>query len=125
MSNCICFWPDGGRYSKHCTVIPHAKRAREMEREPLLGEGGSRMVCVGEITAENPAGRLEPPRYTRRMAKKRQYSRDFTPRTDRRVQLVIDRIPPTLYEAVRSKAKREGVSLRALVLGWLKEWVEK
>lgn len=56
---------------------------------------------------------------------KRQYSRDFTPRTDRRVQLLIDRIPPTLYEAVKAKAKREGISLRALVLGWLKEWVEK
>ena len=56
---------------------------------------------------------------------KRQYSRDFTPKTERRVQMVIDRIPPTLYDAVKAKAKREGVSLRALVLGWLKEWVEK
>ena len=56
------------------------------------------------------------------MAKKRGYSREFTPKTERRVQLVIDRIPPTLYNAVKAKAKREGVSLRALVLGWLKEW---
>ncbi len=55
---------------------------------------------------------------------KRQYSRDFTPKTDRRVQLLIDRIPPTLYDAVKAKAKREGVSLRALVLGWLKEWIK-
>jgi len=61
--------------------------------------------------------------YTRGMAKKRGYSREFTPKTDRRVQLVIDRIPPTLYDAVKAKAKREGVSLRSLVLGWLKEWV--
>lgn len=63
--------------------------------------------------------------YTRGMTKKRQYSREFTPRSERRVQLVIDRIPPTLYDAVRAKAKREGVSLRALVLGWLKDWIEK
>lgn len=55
---------------------------------------------------------------------KRGYSREFTPKTDRRVQMVIDRIPPTLYDAVKAKAKREGVSLRALVLGWLKEWIE-
>lgn len=54
---------------------------------------------------------------------KRGYSKAFTPKTDRRVQLLIDRIPPTLYDAVKAKAKREGVSLRALVLGWLKEWV--
>ena len=53
---------------------------------------------------------------------KRGYSRAFTPRTERRVMLTIDRIPPTLYEAVKAKAKREGVSLRALVLGWLKGW---
>jgi len=53
---------------------------------------------------------------------KRQYSREFTPKTERRVMLTIDRIPPTLYDAVKAKAKREGISLRALVLGWLKEW---
>lgn len=62
--------------------------------------------------------------YTRGMAKKRSYSREFTPKTERRVMLTIDRIPPTLYDAVRAKAKRDGVSLRALVLGWLKDWIE-
>lgn len=56
---------------------------------------------------------------------KRQYSREFTPKTERRVMLTIDRIPPTLYAAVKAKAKRDGVSLRALVLGWLKEWSEQ
>jgi predicted HicB family RNase H-like nuclease len=54
--------------------------------------------------------------------KTRQYSRDFTPRTDRRVQLSIDRIPPTLWAKVQAKAKRDGVSLRALVLTWLTDW---
>lgn len=53
---------------------------------------------------------------------KRGYSTDFTPRTERRVTLMIDRIPPTLLDAAKAKAKREGVSLRALVLGWLKDW---
>lgn len=53
---------------------------------------------------------------------KRGYSRDFTPKTERRVTLMIDRIPPTLLAAAKAKAKRQGVSLRALVLGWLKEW---
>lgn len=62
--------------------------------------------------------------YTRGMAK-RGYSREFTPKTERRVMLTIDRIPPTLYDAIKAKAKRDGISLRSLVLGWLKEWVEK
>lgn len=62
--------------------------------------------------------------YADRMAK-RGYSREFTPKTERRVMLTIDRIPPTLYDAVKAKAKRDGISLRALVLGWLKDWVEK
>lgn len=58
------------------------------------------------------------------MTKKRQYSLDFTPKTDRRIMLTIDRIPPTLYDAAKAKAKREGISLRALVLGWLKHWID-
>lgn len=53
---------------------------------------------------------------------KRGYSRDFTPKTDRRVRIEVDRIPPTLYDAVKAKAKREGVSIRALVLKLLSDW---
>jgi hypothetical protein len=59
------------------------------------------------------------------VTKKRGYSREFTPKTKTRVQLVIDRVPPTLMQAAKAKAKREGISMRALVLGWLKEWIEK
>lgn len=55
--------------------------------------------------------------------KKRGYSRDFTPRTERRIKFEIDRIPPTLFEQVRAKAKREGISLRALTLGLWKDWL--
>lgn len=54
---------------------------------------------------------------------KRGYSREFTPQTERRVRFEIDRIPPTLYEAVKAKAKREGVSLRALTLQLWKDWL--
>jgi hypothetical protein len=56
---------------------------------------------------------------------KRGYSREFTPKTDRRVRCEIDRIPPTLYEAVQSKAKRDGISLRALTLSLWKEWLSR
>lgn len=56
---------------------------------------------------------------------KRGYSREFTPKTDRRVRIEVDRVPPTLYDKVSAKAKREGVSLRALILRLLTEWVSK
>jgi len=59
------------------------------------------------------------------MSKKRGYSREFTPQTERRVRFEIDRIPPTLYEKVVAKAKREGLSLRALTLTLWKEWTER
>jgi hypothetical protein len=54
---------------------------------------------------------------------KRGYSREFTPKTERRVRLEIDRIPPTLYDAVKAKAMREGISLRALTLKLWKGWL--
>ena len=57
------------------------------------------------------------------MAKKRGYSREFTPKTERRVTLTIDRIPPTLLDAAKAKAKRRGVSLRATVLRLLRQWI--
>ena len=59
------------------------------------------------------------------MAKKRGYSREFTPQTDRRVRFEIDRIPPTLYDKVVAKAKRQGISLRALTLTLWKDWSER
>jgi hypothetical protein len=54
---------------------------------------------------------------------KRGYSRKFTPKTERRVRFEVDRIPPSLYDAVRAKAKREGISLRALTLELWSNWV--
>lgn len=56
---------------------------------------------------------------------KRGYSREFTPRTDRRIKIEIDRVPPTLNDALKAKAKREGVSIRALTLRLWKDWCER
>jgi predicted HicB family RNase H-like nuclease len=54
---------------------------------------------------------------------KRGYSREFTPKTERRVRFEVDRIPPTLYDKVQAKAKQQGISLRALTLTLWKEWL--
>jgi hypothetical protein len=53
---------------------------------------------------------------------KRGYSREFTPRGERRCRIEVDKIPPTLYDKVKAKAKREGISMRALILSLLEKW---
>jgi acetolactate synthase regulatory subunit len=59
------------------------------------------------------------------MTKKRGYSKDFTPKTTRRVQLMIDRVPPTLFERIKRQVKRRGLSVRSVGLALFQAWVEK
>jgi len=59
------------------------------------------------------------------MTKKRGYSVEFPTTRPQRVTFMLDKIPPALWIRVRAKAKRKGVSLRALILGWCAEWVDK
>lgn len=55
----------------------------------------------------------------------REYNMRF--RTDRAKgrQIHIGRIPPGFYQRVRRKQKREGVSMRSLVLTFLEQWVNE
>jgi hypothetical protein len=55
---------------------------------------------------------------------KRGYSREFTPRTDRRIKIEIDRVPPTLADALKAKVRRDGLSVRSVTLRLWKQWVE-
>jgi len=54
----------------------------------------------------------------------RGYNRTFTPR-GRGKRYLLDAIPAGMWVAVRAKAKREGVSLRALILQLLREWLDR
>ena len=92
------------------------RRAAIPPHERLLGEGGSRMVCVGEIGTD---GRIQP------VPTKRGYSDEFPTTRKKRVYFMLDKIPPALWIRVKAKAKREGVSLRSLILRWCQEWVER
>jgi hypothetical protein len=56
---------------------------------------------------------------------KRGYSKDFKPHGDSGKRYLLDQIPAGLWARVREKAKREGVSLRALILRLLTEWVNQ
>ena len=60
----------------------------------------------------------------RQMAKKRGYSREFKPHGNTGKRYLLDDIPAGLWNAAREKAKREGVSMRALLLTLLERWVE-
>jgi hypothetical protein len=58
------------------------------------------------------------------MSAKRGYSRDFTPHGESGKRYLLDEIPAGLWAEVKAKAKREGVSLRALILRLLTEWLK-
>lgn len=65
------------------------------------------------------AGRLP---HNPRMAK-RGYSKDFTPHGDTGKRYLLDQIPAGLWADVKAKCKREGVSIRALILKLLRDWL--
>lgn len=58
------------------------------------------------------------------MAKKRGYSREFKPHGDTGKRYLLDDIPAGLWREAREKAKREGVSMRALILTLLEQWLK-
>jgi len=55
---------------------------------------------------------------------KRGYSREFKPHGDTGKRYLLDDIPAGLWASVRDTCKREGVSIRALILRLLKDWIE-
>jgi hypothetical protein len=59
------------------------------------------------------------------MAPKRGYSRAYPlpPPSKNKTRYLLDAIPDGLWHRVRTKAKREGVSLRTLILSLLDGWV--
>lgn len=59
------------------------------------------------------------------MSIKRGYSREFKPHGDSGKRYLLDQIPAGLWRDVQAKAKREGVSIRALILKLLTEWLQR
>ena len=56
---------------------------------------------------------------------KRGYSREFTPRSDTYGRYLLDRIPATLWRDAKAKAKRDGVSIRAVLLTALRAYTRE
>jgi hypothetical protein len=66
-------------------------------------------------------------RHTRKRAAatKRGYSRQFRPHGETGKRYMLDQIPAGLWTIVRARARREGISLRALILQLVTEWAER
>ena len=55
---------------------------------------------------------------------KRGYSREFKPRGDTGKRYLLDDIPAGLWADVKAKCKRDGISVRALILTLLRSWLK-
>lgn len=60
----------------------------------------------------------------RRRADARGYSRRFTADPETAKRYLLDQIPALLWVSARAKAKREGLSMRGLLLTLLAKYVE-
>lgn len=58
-------------------------------------------------------------------ADKRGYSRAFKPHGDTGKRYLLDKIPAGLWTSVKAKCTRDGISLRALILGLLQKWLNE
>jgi hypothetical protein len=58
------------------------------------------------------------------MVKKRGYTYEFTPKSEKHGRYLLDKIPADLWRRVKAKSTREGISIRAFLLQRLMEWVE-
>lgn len=68
---------------------------------------------------------MTAPRKPKKHFKTGGYSREFTPARGAGKAYNLTRIPLDLWTDVRTKAKAEGMSLRAVILSRLREWVRK
>src|SRR5215831_7714423 len=76
------------------------RRARDPGRRPLAAR------------LSDTSGMSRP----KKTAPKRGYSREFSPRARTGKRYLLDEIPAGLWIAIRAKARREGTSMRALIL---------
>lgn len=58
------------------------------------------------------------------MSKKRGYTYDFTPKSEKHGRYLLDKIPADLWRRVKARSKRDGVSIRSFLLQRLTEWVD-
>lgn len=65
-----------------------------------------------------------PPTNIPRMAK-RGYSRDFKVHGNTGKRYLLDEIPAGLWADVKAKCKRDGISIRALILQLLTTWLDR
>lgn len=83
------------------------------------------------MAARAKTTRAKPTASERRRYPKRKYSHDFKPSPGDPAkdpatwgaEYKMNRIPVAFWRSVQAKAKREGVSLRGLLLTYLQDWL--
>ena len=106
-------------------LTSHGYTPCRCEDRALTSLADSRSTRLGRTTAKSAPSPVRCILGAMPKRQKRGYSREFTPRkASRRIRFEIDRIPATLYAAVKSKAKRERVSLRTLTLRLWTAWLK-
>ncbi len=81
------------------------------------------LLYQSQTAGANGSGICVPSRGEGAVEMKRGYSRDFTPRSETYGRYLLDKIPAQLWNDVKAKAKREGISMRGLILKLLKNWL--
>lgn len=80
----------------------------------------SKIASQSGSTWENPLVLTD----NARMAK-RGYSREFKPHGETGKRYLLDDIPAGLWADVKAKCKRDGISIRAVILTLLREWLAR
>jgi hypothetical protein len=71
----------------------------------------------------NEAATLSAMTEKRKHFKSGGYSREFTPNPQGHKRYLLDKIPVSLWRDVQAKCKRDGISIRALILRLLTDWI--
>lgn len=120
-----CPYPDTCTFKSRCVFRQTAKVALRTAAVEWVGHMSDPPTDGDKAFKKLEARLMRAAAKLGSMTQKRGYSKDFTPRGKTGKRYLLDSIPAGLWTAVREKCKREGVSIRALILKLLKDWIEK
>ncbi len=106
----------------------HRQLARTFlaERQSLL-ESGSEMAAgmddVAWLAVRFNYTKAKAAQLLAAVRNTRPYTYDYRPRTESRRTYNLKNIPPTLWAKAEAQARREGISMRALLLQLVEQWL--
>lgn len=94
--------------------------------DALVADATARGLAVLEVINNGDRAQAQIGLFRRRplLSSGRGYSREFTPNDATAKNYLLARIPARLWVTARAKAKRDGLSMRGLLLNLLTQYVE-